>query len=553
MILDNPSHLLVICEGEKKADAVNAAGIASGVIGIAWVGGAGSWEKTDWDILANRSVILWPDSDAPGQKCMDALGARLSLTQYCAVRIVQVPPGKPKGWDAADAEPAERLHLIKGALPFKPPKIVEEIEPDRQTEASLATSLDAALNGLWSFATEFQGGSWLRRSADGLWQPDGGAMALFTVIRERKEDCKKLQRGTSIRGIELHMRSGPLTDFEGGWDADPHLAGLPDGKVLDLRTGSTRPGTEVDRITKKLGVAPQPGIPERFLKFLNESVPTEGLQENVDFLQRWLGYVLTGHNREHTFLMLLGSGGNGKSTLLNIIQTILGDYFVGLPSESLFGDIPTHRQWLARIAGARCVSISEPDPGSKWRAGELKDLTGGGGVTANHMRQNSFDFHPVAKVVILANDAPRLNRVDEAFRRRLRLMPFTRKPELPDSHLGDKLKGEAGRILSWFIVGAIEYLKDGFGDTPAAAQLASREYLANEDTMGQWLSDRLEPSFGAEISNAELMESSRSWTEIQGIKQWAAKTISARLLKDGFRPFRTSMARGFTGLRISKH
>ena len=434
------------------------------------------------------------------------------------------------------------------------PKATAAEPTEPLTEKTLANLLDAALDGRFTYALKHHGGAWLRREVDGLWGPDDNGAALRKIIRESMDAAPKMQKGSAVSGVETLMRYGPLTDFEGGWDANPETCGLPGGRVLDLRSGATRPGSRHDRITNRLGATPESGTPERWLQFLNESLPLDGLEENVGFIQRWCGLTLTGYNREHKFLLLLGSGGNGKGTFLTMLENLMGDYYVGLPSESLFGNMPVHRQWLARIANARCAAIAEPDPGSRWRAGELKDLTGGGTVTANFMRQNSFDFQAVCKLIVLANDAPSLNRVDHAFRRRLLLMPFTRVPAKTDvdPQLGDKLKAEAGKILSWMIEGASAYLREGLGKIPAAAALASEDYLANEDIFGQWIADCFMEEFDSSVTNKELLDASTAWCTKQGMKKtFTSRTISAELMKRGFKKFRTgSRGRGFSGLHL---
>ena len=422
---------------------------------------------------------------------------------------------------------------------------------DPLSEKTLANKLDPHLDGKFCYALELQGGVWLRREADGLWQIDGRGAALRKIIRERMDSASKMLRGSAVSGVETLMRYGALTDFEGGWDADPDIAGLATGDVLDLKSGATRPGSRHDRITNRLGTVPKTGTPQRWLQFLVESLPEDAPVENINFLKRWCGYTLTGHNAEHKFLLLLGSGGNGKSTFLNVLETIMGSYYVGLPAEALFGNTPVHRQWLARIANARCAAIAEPQPGSSWRAGELKELTGGGTITANFMRQNSFDFRSVAKLVVLANDAPLLNRVDHAFRRRLLMMPFNRLAVPPDTQLGDKLNAEAGQILAWMIEGASEYLNDGLGTIPAAAALASEDYLDNEDTFGQWIEDCFSVEFDSTVTNKELLDSARVWCGNQGMKRaFGSKTVSAELMKRGFEKYKSVGVRGFKGLEV---
>ena len=473
-------------------------------------------------------------------KSYEAFQKANEITHLTAPHEEQAPVPTPE-------EAPKRKPRIRAARTAPKATAAQPTKP--LTEKTLANLLDAALDGRFTYALKHQGGAWLRREVDGLWEPDENGAALRKIIRESMDAAPQMQKGSAVSGVEVLMRYGSLTDFEGGWDTAPETCGLPGGQVLDLKTGATRPGSRHDRITNRLGAVPESGAPERWLQFLNESLPLDGLEENVGFIKRWCGLTLTGHNREHKFLLLLGSGGNGKSTFLTMLENLMGDYYVGLPSESLFGNMPVHRQWLARIANARCAAIAESESGSRWRAGELKELTGGGTVTANFMRQNSFDFQAVCKLIVLANDAPPLNRVDHAFRRRLLLMPFTRRPANEDRQLGVKLQAEAGRILSWMAEGASDYLKHGLGTIPAAAALASEDYLANEDIFGQWIEDCFMEEFDSSVTNKELLEASTAWCTKQGMKKpFTSRTISAELMKRGFEKFKSGGVRGFAGL-----
>ena len=249
------------------------------------------------------------------------------------------------------------------------------------------------------------------------------AFGFAGVFRTRFE--RRASRTPSLRGIrtlEVVREMEPLLADFGAWDADPELVGTPDQRVLDLRNGEIRAATPDDRISRRLGFVPDTSREAaRWLRFLDETVPVDDKAESVAFLQRWCGYTLTGYNREHKFLFLLGSGGNGKGTFRDVLAAVMGEYYRGLPTDAIFGRYPQHRQWMARLEGARCASVSEPSPEDRWRVGDLKDLTGGGKVTANFMRQDSIDFEPICKLVVLANDAPKLGSVDEAIRRRLTL------------------------------------------------------------------------------------------------------------------------------------
>ena len=257
------------------------------------------------------------DSIAKTRKARHKRGINPGFKQ--ALEDVFIAAGK----DGTDIDAAIRHAAEKGE------------KTETLSEKTLANELDGLLGGVFVYALKHQGGCWLSREDDGLWQIDDRGAALRKIIRVEMDRAPKMQRGSAVSGVEILMRYGVLTDFEDGWDGLPELAGLPDGRVLNLKSGKTRAGSRYDRITKRLGVVPESGTPKRWLEFLNESLPVDGLKENVAFLKRWCGYTLTGHNREHKFLLLLGSGGNGKSTFLNVLETILGSYLRRL-AERIF-------------------------------------------------------------------------------------------------------------------------------------------------------------------------------------------------------------------------
>ena len=391
-----------------------------------------------------------------------------------------------------------------------------------------------------------------RRDAE-LWQHDEESLRLRRCVSDALRKAREqnaIARG--IRTLEVVKEMEPLLADFGAWDADPELVGTPDQRVLDLRSGKIRAATPDDRISRRLGSVPDTSREQtRWLRFLDETVPVDDKAASIAFLQRWCGYTLTGYNREHKFLFLLGNGGNGKGTFRDVLAAVMGEYYRGLPTDAIFGRYPQHRQWMARLEGARCASVSEPSPGDRWRVGDLKDLTGGGKVTANFMRQDSIDFEPICKLMVLANDAPKLGSVDEAIRRRLILMPFTRTPVTPDPKLFEALRAEGPAILAWMVEGAAAYLRDGLGQIPGTAQAAASEYLAGEDEIGQMIEDVLERG-PYSVTNKELMVAVDGWYERNsgGRKPPSVQFVSKELVKRGFRRERNNGGRGIKGLRV---
>lgn len=142
-----------------------------------------------------------------------------------------------------------------------------------------------------------------------------------------------------------------------------------------------------------------------------------------------------------------------------------------------------HPTDLAMLNGARLVSASETEEGRAWAESRIKQVTGGDKISARFMRQDFFEFIPQFKLVIVGNHAPVLGNVDEAARRRFNIIPFTQKPVTPDRELEDKLKAEAGQILSWAIAGCLDWQANGLV-RPEIVTAATRDYFEDQDLLG---------------------------------------------------------------------
>jgi putative DNA primase/helicase len=170
------------------------------------------------------------------------------------------------------------------------------------------------------------------------------------------------------------------------------------------------------------------------------------------YLQRVVGYCLTGSTREHVLFFGHGSGANGKTTFVNALTGMLGNYATVAAMET-FTHSPTeqHPCDLAMLRGARLVTAQETADGKRWAESRLKTMTGGDPITARFMRQDFFTYTPAFKLFIAGNHKPGLRSVNEAMRRRLQLIPFaiTIPPDQRDARLPQKLRAEWGGILAW--------------------------------------------------------------------------------------------------------
>lgn len=339
------------------------------------------------------------------------------------------------------------------------------------------------------------------------------------------------------------------------WDANPWLLNTPDG-TIDLRTGTLRKHRAQDYITKTCQVSPSAASPTRWLSFLEEIM--QGDQEMISYLQRVLGYCLTGETTDHALFYAWGRGQNGKTTILETMGYILGDYWIESPPQAFITSGETrHETEIARMHNVRLVTSDELPQGKEWDTSKVKRLTGGSTVSARFMRQDYFEFEPQFKLLMAGNDKPSLRFVDDAIRRRFHLIPFAHKvPDVKkDKNLGDKLRAEAPAILGWMIQGCLKWQEHGLM-TPDVVAEATDEYLSGEDNMGLWFNECCTKDLEAFESSTDLFQSWLSWAkaneEHAGSRKNFSQQLSARAAIYGLMKKKTNTANGFVGARITK-
>lgn len=263
--------------------------------------------------------------------------------------------------------------------------------------------------------------AWAKRKAETLPEKDGEKLTAWA-----EDQAKALRHKTTVANIESLAQSNRASAARSDeFDRDLLLLGTPGGTV-DLRTGELRPARRDDMLTKQTAVAPAPpgSNPVRWLAFLLEIF--DGDMELVRFMQRAAGYALTGLTTEHKLLFLYGTGRNGKSTFLDLLRALWGDYSQKASAEAfLNSQMDRHPTDIAALNGARLVVGSELPKGKTWNEAVIKDLTGGENIRARFMRQDTFEFTPQLTLMIAGNTQPSFRGVDEAIRARVVLVPFT--------------------------------------------------------------------------------------------------------------------------------
>ena len=333
------------------------------------------------------------------------------------------------------------------------------------------------------------------------------------------------------------------------WDADPWQLNTPGG-IVDLLTGDVRPTLPADYMTKMTAVASGGSCP-RWMGFLDEV--TGGDSTLRDFLQRVLGYSLTGSTEAHALFFLYGTGANGKSVFINTVTGILGDYHRSAPIETFTASsVERHPTELASLQGRRVVSAIETEEDRRWAESRIKALTGGDKIAARFMRQDFFEFTPQFKLIIAGNHKPGLRTVDEAIRRRFHLVPFTVTIPLEDRDplLTERLKQEWPGILQWMIDGTIAWQEQGLCP-PDVVTSATKAYLEAEDALSAWLDeccDRTDASAWEKTSS--LFASWRTWAERAGEHPGSMKRFVQNLETRGLPAERKRDGRGFRGVKL---
>ena len=316
------------------------------------------------------------------------------------------------------------------------------------------------------------------------------------------------------------------------FDRDPFLLTVGNG-TLDLRTGKLRAARPEDLITLATDVpySPHAKCP-RFMKFVEEVFA--GAAKLIRFIQRAVGYSLTGNTREQCFFICWGEGSNGKTTLIEILLKLLGAHATPSPFSTFLikrnPDAP--RDDLAALCGARLVTASEPGQQATFDEATIKQLTGGNTIRSRHLYGRFFTYTPSFKIWLETNAKPTIRETGEAMRRRVKLVPFTQtfKGKSRDRDLLKKLERELPGILAWVVRGCLEWQRCGLGQAPSVDE-ATEQYLRESDSIGRFLGDQCLRGSGYQVPGKEFYEAYASMCRQQGEKPVSNNAL-AQALKD---------------------
>ena len=512
----DPAAPVLVAEGEKDCDRLHRLGF----VATCPEGGAGKWIKAHVKAMpADRAVVILADADKPGMRHAADVAAGL-WPVASSVRIVTPEQlgfevTESHGRDVSDwldADPARGAAdvqaLIEAAvdaasvapLPAEaaPAPVVQGAR--RPPKGGGIDAGEAALEiapGWKGTCMYVEGRGWFLRANMGeLWIP--ASIAELHGKLQSAPEWAVCKRGTRTSAIEAEL-TGQLHVGGALLDADDWTAGLPDGRVLDLRYGTVRAPVPGDLITMRLGAVPDDsGPPATWLRFIGSAFKfADDLDGCARYFRWWVRTALTGDVAAQRMIFLHGQSGTGKNTIADLVLYLAGDYGAAVSAQHVTSQRGEHRQWLAKLAGKRFALVGDVPTGGQWSA-ELHDLVGGAKLEANLMRRNSIEFVSHVHVMATGNTSP---TGQAGIWRRLVQYECRFKPteEQKDTELPAKLRAEAGRILQWALTGDVD-------EPPLPAELAAAaEAVRDEqDPVAAWVREGWRPDPRRRTSTADL-------------------------------------------------
>lgn len=336
-------------------------------------------------------------------------------------------------------------------------------------------------------------------------------------------------------------------------DADDHLLGVQNG-VLNLDTLKMEPNARDLYITRQANVTfdPQATCP-KFEAFLNQTFGKD--EALIDYVKGYLGYCLSGRTNRQEFHMFSGDGANGKSTLISVVQQLMGDYARSMLSSTMFEGASGEQgnYDLAQLTSVRLAVAQEAESKHKLHGARLKQMTGGDTISARAIYKAPITFRPKAKIVMVTNRRPELDAYDEALKRRLRVIPFAYQvPEAQrDPNLVAKLICELPGILNLLAKAGVAFAA-GEISAPQAIRHATTGYFAEKDHVAAFLKEETRKLPSATVSKADLHAAYVDWCSIECVPSISRREFTTIMRSKGYEDTRTNQTRIWKNLQHSQ-
>lgn len=325
--------------------------------------------------------------------------------------------------------------------------------------------------------------------------------------------------------------------------------------VINLKDGRISPHNEKDYFTKMTAVEySQNADCPKWLAFLDDIFG--GDKDLIRYVQKAVGYSLTGSTSEQCAFFLYGTGRNGKSTFLDIVRNIFGDYAANIQPETIMVKGASGNginSDIARLKGARLVTSVEPNEGVRLNEGLLKQLTGDDTVTARKLYGEEFEFKPEFKLWMATNHKPTIRGTDTGIWRRIHMIPFT--VMIPENKVDRKLKyklaAEMTGIFRWAVEGCLLWQKEGL-KMPAAVLNEVRDYKREMDVISAFIEDRCTVGKGLSVQSSMLYAAYCEWAERNNEYRMSNTKFCLEMSKR-FEKVKTMKFNCFAGLELDKN
>ena len=422
--------------------------------------------------------------------------------------------------------------------------------PAAPTQAEVAEEFAARAGDGLRYAYEAR--TWFAYTTEEGWRANRSCSAvqarLLKVIRELQVETldapgDQRRRTRVMRGMEklgtvksiadFASRCAPIEAELADFVEPAHLLGVRNG-ILDLQTKSLMPFDPAVLITRRVPWAYEPDATcPRWEAFLREVFGDD--PDVQEYIQRLVGYVLTGDTSLQQMWLCVGTGANGKSTFIRALQNLLGpDYAQQAPETVLLGK-PSQgsaTSELARLAGARLVALTETDQGQHLNETRVKSLVSGDPIAARELYQAIQEFEPTAKFFLATNHLPVVRGTDEGIWRRLVVIPFERTFDVNiDPGLAATLRAEMPGILTWAAQGALLWWSTKKVPVPAAFTAPTKAYRHEQDAVRGFLEDCTERVPDAKVEATALYQAYTQWCEEQGRAALTQGEFGSRMTK----------------------
>jgi len=528
---------LYICEGEK--DAVTL--LSHGFQCITNTTGCGSIPKLsngeyDFNIYTKfEEIYIIYDNDEAGQKGADKLGQALK-GEYPkkSIRVVNWSESLPDKYDVTDYF-SESNTVDEFECWVSKVSIEIIIEEDKDVRFPLTDSGNAELLVYLNKANlrfNHTSKKWLIWNSQ-YWKPDltnkintfaiqaaryrqNGSMSIEDS-RERELVFKWGIRSESKMNIDstikLAQSGSTISTLESDWNNHPFKIQFENG-VYNLETHQFSNGNPDDMITQSVGYdfemdascrKWEDAIAEMF----------SGDIDMINYMQKLMGYCISGDMSEQSFFIFVGSGANGKSVCLEVMRICMAEYTIDAPfttfEQSKYNNQSNE---LARLNGARIVTASESSDSKSLNVERLKNITGGDPITARFLYSEHFTFKPECKIFLAVNILPNADDTSKGFWRRVHIIPFNEcfEGERCNEYLVNELGLEKAGIMNWMIEGFKKWKLEGL-DKPHDVVRMSKEYEVESNPINEFIELFLEVKDGSVISSSDLYIRFERWLQ----------------------------------------